>query len=46
MLQANEYTKEFNPGTSIKSYDTNQLPSNDPIEDTRNEAFCVHNNGN
>ncbi|KAK6627587.1 hypothetical protein RUM44_010065 [Polyplax serrata] len=45
LLQANEFTKEFGTGCSIKSYDTNQLPSNDPMEDTRTEAHCIHNNG-
>lgn len=45
MLKANEFTREFPSGMSIKSYDTNQLQSNDPIEDIRNEAYCIHNKG-
>lgn len=39
MLRANEFNKEFQSG-SVKSYDSNQLPSNNPIEDTRSEAHC------
>ncbi|KAJ8954065.1 hypothetical protein NQ318_004370 [Aromia moschata] len=40
ILRANEYTHEFNEG-SVKSYDSNQLASNNPIEDTRSEAKCL-----
>ncbi|CAK1588163.1 unnamed protein product [Parnassius mnemosyne] len=39
ILRKNEYNKEFSCG-SVKSYDSNQLASNDPIEDTRSEALC------
>lgn len=38
-LRKNEFNKEFTEG-SVKSYDSNQLASNDPIEDTRSEAVC------
>ncbi|XP_012224695.1 pyruvate dehydrogenase [acetyl-transferring]-phosphatase 1, mitochondrial isoform X1 [Linepithema humile] len=41
VLQANEYTKEFSGSSSIKYYDSNQLASNNPIEDTRSEAQCL-----
>ncbi|XP_060535863.1 pyruvate dehydrogenase [acetyl-transferring]-phosphatase 1, mitochondrial isoform X2 [Cylas formicarius] len=40
ILRANEYTHEFAQGP-VKAYETNQLPSNNPIEDTRSEATCV-----
>ncbi|CAG9138246.1 hypothetical protein JYU34_000466 [Plutella xylostella] len=39
ILRKNEFNKEFTSG-SVKSYDSNQLASNDPIEDTRCEAQC------
>lgn len=35
---------EFTDG-SVKSYDSNQLASNSPIEDTRSEASCLHTSG-
>ncbi|CAH0716377.1 unnamed protein product, partial [Brenthis ino] len=38
-LRKNEYNKDFSYG-SVKSYDSNQLASNNPIEDTRCEAQC------
>ena len=44
-MQYNEFTKEFEGGNSIKSYDSNQLGSNEPIEDTRSEAQCLLTNG-
>ncbi|KAJ8924940.1 hypothetical protein NQ315_001103 [Exocentrus adspersus] len=44
ILRANEYTHEFNGG-SVKSYDSNQLASNNPIEDTRSEASCLLTTG-
>ncbi|GJQ68547.1 Pdp [Trypoxylus dichotomus] len=44
VLRANEYTQEFSEG-SVKSYDSNQLPSNNPIEDTRSEAKCLLTTG-
>ncbi|CAH1968188.1 unnamed protein product [Acanthoscelides obtectus] len=44
ILRANEYTQEFNGG-AIKSYDSNQLASNSPIEDTRAEATCLMTSG-
>ncbi|XP_072930993.1 pyruvate dehydrogenase [acetyl-transferring]-phosphatase 1, mitochondrial isoform X2 [Epargyreus clarus] len=39
ILRKNEFNKEF-PSGSVKSYDSNQLASNDPIEDTRSEGKC------
>ncbi|KAJ0183820.1 hypothetical protein K1T71_000243 [Dendrolimus kikuchii] len=39
ILCKNEFNKEFTSG-SVKSYDSNQLASNDPIEDTHSEALC------
>lgn len=45
ILRANEYTHEFSVDGSVKSYDSNQLPSNNPIEDTRSEASCLLTNG-
>jgi pyruvate dehydrogenase phosphatase len=44
ILRANEYTHEF-PNGSVKSYDSNQLASNNPIEDTRAEASCLITSG-
>ena len=44
ILRANEYTHEFSSG-SVKSYDSNQLASNNPIEDTRAEASCLITSG-
>ena len=40
ILRANEYTQEFYFPGSVKSYDSNQLSSNNPLEDTRSEARC------
>lgn len=45
VLQANEYTKEFSGNSSVKYYDSNQLASNNPIEDTRSEAQCLLTKG-
>ena len=45
VLQANEYTKEFSGQGSLKYYDSNQLASNNPIEDTRSEAQCLLTKG-
>lgn len=39
VLTANEYTREFDGGP-VKSFDTNQLGSNNPIEDSRSAALC------
>lgn len=44
ILRTNEYTHEFHEG-SVKSYDSNQLASNNPIEDTRSEASCLFTTG-
>ncbi|CAD6240174.1 GSCOCG00002539001-RA-CDS [Cotesia congregata] len=40
ILRTNEFTKEFEDNFTVKSYDTNQLASNNPIEDMRSEARC------
>lgn len=39
ILRKNEFYKDFTSG-SVKSYDSNQLASNEPTEDTRSEALC------
>ncbi|XP_041987512.1 pyruvate dehydrogenase [acetyl-transferring]-phosphatase 1, mitochondrial [Aricia agestis] len=39
ILRKNEFNRDLTNG-SVKSYDCNQLPSNNPIEDTRSEAQC------
>ncbi|XP_050091170.1 pyruvate dehydrogenase [acetyl-transferring]-phosphatase 1, mitochondrial [Anopheles aquasalis] len=44
ILRANEHTQEFFGG-SVKCYDSNQLASNSPIEDSRSEASCAHTAG-
>lgn len=44
-MQANEYTKEFSNSGAIKYYDSNQLASNNPIEDMRSEAQCLLTKG-
>lgn len=44
ILRKNEFNKEFTSG-SIKSYDSNQLASNNPIEDTRSEGVCKMSSG-
>lgn len=41
----NEYTHEFQQGGSVKSYDSNQLGSNNPMEDVRTEATCLYTPG-
>lgn len=40
-IRKNEFTEEFNFEGSMKSYDSNQLLSNNPIEDSRSEARCL-----
>ncbi|XP_063244804.1 pyruvate dehydrogenase [acetyl-transferring]-phosphatase 1, mitochondrial isoform X2 [Bacillus rossius redtenbacheri] len=45
LLRENEFTKEFLSSGSVKSYDSNQLLSNNPIEDTRSEAQCLLTTG-
>jgi len=45
ILRANEHTQEFTTSGSVKSYDSNQLSSNNPIEDTRTEAQCLLTTG-
>lgn len=44
ILRANEHTQDF-VGGSVKCYDSNQLASNSPIEDSRTEGTCVHTSG-
>lgn len=43
-LRKNEFNQELTSG-SVKSFDSNQLASNDPIEDTRSEAVCKMTTG-
>jgi pyruvate dehydrogenase phosphatase len=43
-LRANEHTEEIYKG-SVKSFDTNQLASNSPIEDSRTEGACLLTSG-
>ncbi|GLV43827.1 Pyruvate dehydrogenase phosphatase [Carabus blaptoides fortunei] len=45
ILRANEYSHEFAGTGSVRSYDCNQLASNNPIEDTRSEATCLLTTG-
>ncbi|XP_034940318.1 pyruvate dehydrogenase [acetyl-transferring]-phosphatase 1, mitochondrial [Chelonus insularis] len=45
ILRSNEFTKEFESPSPIKYYDSNQLASNNPVEDTRSEARCKLTNG-
>lgn len=45
ILRSNEYSNELHASNSIKYYDSNQLASNNPIEDTRSEARCKLTNG-
>jgi pyruvate dehydrogenase phosphatase len=48
ILSANEYTKEFSEGSrghACISYDSNQLASNSPCEDSRTEGSLIHTNG-
>lgn len=44
ILRENEYTQTFTGG-AIKYYDSNQLASNSPIEDSRSEGSFIHKNG-
>lgn len=41
ILTANEYTQEFEEGFPVKYFESNQLASNNPIEDSRSEAMCL-----
>ncbi|CRK90601.1 CLUMA_CG004303, isoform A [Clunio marinus] len=48
ILSANEFTKEFseeNRGHACIAYDSNQLPSNSPCEDSRTEGSLIHTSG-
>lgn len=44
ILTTNEYTHEFDRGP-VKSYESNQLASNSPIEDSRSEAISLLTRG-
>ncbi|CAG7834495.1 unnamed protein product [Allacma fusca] len=44
ILRRNEFSADVNLG-SVKSFDTNQLASNTPIEDARSEARCLLTTG-
>lgn len=44
ILQANEFTNEF-IDSSVKCYESNQLASNNPLEDRRSEASCLYTPG-
>ncbi len=44
VLQENEHSEEVNYD-SIKSFDTNQLPSNNPVEDARAEGRALYTTG-
>ncbi|CAH1779980.1 unnamed protein product [Owenia fusiformis] len=45
ILRNNENTFELKRGKSVRSFDTNQLASNDPIEDRRSEARLTQTDG-
>jgi len=45
ILIANEYTHEFGEGGPVKYYESNQLASNSPIEDSKSEAMCLATSG-
>lgn len=49
-MQVNQilYEKEFSmelTESSVKGYDSNQVASNNPLEDRRSEASCLYTNG-
>lgn len=44
ILRGHEHTKEF-PDGPIQFYDSNQLPSNSPMEDARTEGSFIHGSG-
>lgn len=45
ILRANEFVHEFNTPGPVRSYETNQLASNSPIEDARAEGMCALTSG-
>lgn len=45
ILRTNEYSYEFTLPGPIRSYDSNQLASNNPIEDARAEGTCILTTG-
>lgn len=44
ILYEKEFTTDFTE-SPIKSYDSNQVASNNPLEDRRSEASCLFTNG-
>ncbi|XP_037935797.1 pyruvate dehydrogenase [acetyl-transferring]-phosphatase 1, mitochondrial isoform X2 [Teleopsis dalmanni] len=44
LLREHEYTHNFQEDNTIRSYESNQLSSNSPCEDTRTEASFIHKN--
>lgn len=44
IIQRNEFALDFTDGP-IKTYESNQLASNQPCEDVRSEATCLHTGG-
>lgn len=44
ILYEKEFTTEFK-NSAIRSYDSNQVASNNPLEDRRSEATCLFTNG-
>ena len=44
ILRKSEFSADVNLG-SVKSFDSNQLASNSPIEDARSEARCLLTTG-
>ncbi|XP_014254564.1 pyruvate dehydrogenase [acetyl-transferring]-phosphatase 1, mitochondrial-like isoform X2 [Cimex lectularius] len=43
-LSSHEYNYTVQEPSAVKGYVTNQLAANDPLEDTRAEAKCLHKN--
>lgn len=44
ILYEKEFTTEFTD-SAVKGYDSNQVASNNPLEDRRSEASCLYTNG-
>lgn len=44
ILYEKEFTIEFSE-SSVKGFDSNQVASNNPLEDRRSEASCLYSNG-
>lgn len=45
ILKANEYTRDLEKGLPVKYYESNQLPSNSPCEDTKSEGSVASTYG-